>query len=110
MRRLVYMLVAISLLVAACGGDSTSTSTAPAAGASDTVSDVTPSTEPAPDSTANTTGTATTDTTEEPSAGPITTDFDGPTAADFTIDLNKTGSFTLSEEARPVYLVFWAEW
>ena len=29
---------------------------------------------------------------------------------DFTIDLNATGTFTLSEEARPVYMVFWAEW
>lgn len=110
MRRLVYMLVALSLLLAACGGDSTSTSATPDAGGSEIGPDVTPPTESAPDSPASTAGTSTTDPVEEPPAGPISTDFDGPAAADFTIDLNKTGSFTLSEEARPVYLVFWAEW
>ncbi len=34
----------------------------------------------------------------------------GPPAPDFTLALGDGRSFTLSEEARPVYLVFWAEW
>ena len=32
------------------------------------------------------------------------------TAPDFTLALGDGGTFVLSEEARPVYLVFWAEW
>lgn len=31
-------------------------------------------------------------------------------APDFTLGLGDGGTFVLSEEARPVYLVFWAEW
>jgi hypothetical protein len=31
-------------------------------------------------------------------------------APDFTLALGDGGTFILSEEARPVYLVFWAEW
>lgn len=33
-----------------------------------------------------------------------------PVAPDFTLDLGDGGSFTLSQGAKPVYLVFWAEW
>lgn len=33
-----------------------------------------------------------------------------PTAPDFSLPLGDGGTFLLSEEARPVYLVFWAEW
>jgi hypothetical protein len=35
---------------------------------------------------------------------------EGPAAPDFTIALGDGGSFTLSEEAKPVYMIFWAEW
>jgi hypothetical protein len=31
-------------------------------------------------------------------------------APDFTLELGEDGTFTLSEGAKPVYLVFWAEW
>ncbi len=34
----------------------------------------------------------------------------GDAAPDFTLGLGDGGTFVLSEEARPVYLVFWAEW
>jgi hypothetical protein len=33
-----------------------------------------------------------------------------PDAPDFSLALGGGGTFVLSEEARPVYLVFWAEW
>jgi hypothetical protein len=33
-----------------------------------------------------------------------------PVAPDFTLGLGDGGTFVLSEEARPIYLVFWAEW
>jgi hypothetical protein len=34
----------------------------------------------------------------------------GPLAPDFTLTLGDGGTYTLSEGAKPVYLVFWAEW
>lgn len=39
-----------------------------------------------------------------------TTLSDRPLAPDFTLELGDGGSYTLSEGAKPVYLVFWAEW
>ena len=35
---------------------------------------------------------------------------DGPAAPDFVLALGDGGSYTLSDGAKPVYLVFWAEW
>ncbi len=35
---------------------------------------------------------------------------DGPPAPDFTLALADGRSFTLSEEAKPVFMIFWAEW
>lgn len=36
---------------------------------------------------------------------------DGVTPApDFSLELGDGGTFTLSEETRPVFMVFWAEW
>jgi hypothetical protein len=34
----------------------------------------------------------------------------GPEARDFTLALEPSGEFVLSEEAKPVYMIFWAEW
>ncbi len=107
MRRLAALFVLLSLVLAACG-DAATTTTIDAA-------DVPVPSDPG-STAADLQGPVTTesgdvstpDDTDAPP--PIATDFDGPVAADFTIDLNKTGTFTLSEEARPVYLVFWAEW
>ena len=42
---------------------------------------------------------------EAPSPNP-----DRPIAPDFELALSDGGTFTLSAETRPVYLVFWAEW
>ncbi len=59
----------------------------------------------------------TSDTTTLPGAGETTTSqgettttSDRELAPDFTLELGDGGSYTLSEGARPVYLVFWAEW
>ena len=35
---------------------------------------------------------------------------DGPLAPDFTMALAGGGTFTLSEQMKPVYLIFWADW
>lgn len=34
----------------------------------------------------------------------------GEAAPDFILELGNGGTFVLSEEARPVFMVFWAEW
>jgi len=65
MNRLIMMLVAFALLVAACSGDNA------------------------------------TDATEV---------LDAPPAKDFTLALEPSGEFVLSQEVKPVYMVFWAEW
>jgi hypothetical protein len=35
---------------------------------------------------------------------------DGEDAPDFSLALGEGGTFILSEETRPVFLLFWAEW
>jgi cytochrome oxidase Cu insertion factor (SCO1/SenC/PrrC family) len=35
---------------------------------------------------------------------------DGPLAPDFTLTLADGSMFTLSQEQKPVYIIFWAEW
>ena len=35
---------------------------------------------------------------------------EGPVAPDFTLALEPSGEFVLSQEVKPVYMVFWAEW
>jgi len=34
----------------------------------------------------------------------------GPVAPDFTMALADGGTFTLSDQAMPVYMIFWADW
>jgi peroxiredoxin len=35
---------------------------------------------------------------------------DAPPAPDFTLALDDGSEFVLSDEQKPVYVVFWAEW
>lgn len=48
--------------------------------------------------------------TSTTSPGAAETDHDRELAPDFTLALADGGVYTLSQEAKPVYLVFWAEW
>jgi hypothetical protein len=77
MNRLIMILVAFALVVAACSGAADETS--------DSGMDNGPSTEAKA-------------AAEE------------PTAPDFTLALEPSGEFVLSQEVKPVYMVFWAEW
>ena len=61
-----------------------------------------PSSATAPSTTASPEGPA--ETTPRP---PVP---DGPAAPDFTLALGDGRSFTLSDEAQPVFMIFWAEW
>lgn len=56
-------------------------------------------------------GTAPGDVPTTSAADPeTTTTSDREVAPDFTLELGDGGHYTLSEGAKPVYLVFWAEW
>ena len=109
MRKLV-LLLALVLVISACGG----------------VSGDSGQTTAAPGSTSATQETAApTDTAEsaDPPASDVTTgadapdepaeqapSFDGPPAPDFELALADGSNFSLSAEQKPVYVVFWAEW
>jgi hypothetical protein len=92
-------LVAFGILAAACGGgtvtqDSFETSLP-------TTATVAATDEEAPVTTAGIDPTTT--------AAPAVV-VDGPPAPDFALALDDGRGFILSEEQRPVYMVFWAEW
>lgn len=87
MRRVTPWLLALVVLTASCGGTSN-----PSVGVSDTAAD----------------GATTSSVTETTEGGSI----EGPTAPNFTLALGSDGadSYTLADGAKPVFMVFWAEW
>jgi hypothetical protein len=98
-------LVAFGILAAACGGgtvtqDSFETSLP-------TTATVAATDEEAPVTTAGIDPTTTTATTATAAPAVVV---DGPPAPDFALALDDGRGFILSEEQRPVYMVFWAEW
>ncbi|MEX0826674.1 MAG: hypothetical protein WD184_08015 [Acidimicrobiia bacterium] len=99
MRR-VTGLVAVALVFAAC---STPTSTEPTAAETTAAGGVTTTAAPTTTGASGSTvpGAVTTTSRVAP---------DGEAAPDFTLALGEGGEFTLSDEQKPVYMVFWAEW
>lgn len=104
MRRTLLALVVISMMAVACGDDSSARPDGEAGSTTTAPADATPSTV-TPTTSAPTTGTA-----GQTSSTTTTVSDDRPVAPDFSLDLGAGGTFVLSEETRPVYLVFWAEW
>ena len=107
MRTSVIGLLLFAVLGVACGGgnDPAGSATGTDSGASTvgTMSAESPGTQGAPDATEPPAEDA------ESVAAP-TPRLDGPSAPDFTLPLAGGGEFTLSAAAKPVYMVFWAEW
>lgn len=88
----------LALVATACSADEGAPATTRVgATSSSVVSDTT-----TPPDDRQTTTTSAPDATETTSGRPV--------APDFTLELGDGGSYTLSEGAKPVYLVFWAEW
>ncbi len=76
--------------------------TSPSTTAAPDTSQTSPSTSEAPEGDESPTSTT---ATSQPAP-----QVEGPAAPDFTLTLADGSTFTLSEEQKPVYLVFWAEW
>ena len=96
-RLIVRRAITLLVLVAACGG------TAPAPG---------PAPEPGPPEATPPSTVASGPTVTPPgqTGSSTTAAHNREPAPDFTLELGEGGSYTLSEGAKPVYLVFWAEW
>ena len=96
------MLVALVVVAAtACSGAATDSAVTTAGATAPTEA---PATSDAPAATGVVPGDAT---------APTTTDRvrpEGRDAPDFALALGQGGEFSLSSEAKPVYMVFWAEW
>ena len=103
---------AIALVAAACGDSSSEDgpeTSSTVAGAPETTA--TPQGDGAADATATTAGES--DGGQDPTTAAATEAppvVDGPEAPDFALTLGSGDTFVLSDEQKPVYLVFWAEW
>lgn len=105
MRTAVVPVLALALIVGACGDATTS----PTGSAEVAVTTTIPAAE---GGAGTTTAPAATTAPAPATAAPMTTAPvpGGPVAPDFTLALGTGGQFSLRAETRPVFLVFWAEW
>lgn len=101
----ISLVLAMLLMLAACSSGTSETT-----GGSTTTSAATASTEPSSSVTEPDGGAEETPTTSTSQAADPSPQVEGPVAPDFTFALADGSAFTLSEEQKPVYLVFWAEW
>lgn len=108
--RIVPLLIGFALVVAACGGGAADTATSverPSAsgGSNAATTSAVPSTEPGTPPATEQTGETTQPAAERPAPDP-----NREIAPDFDLLLSDGSTFVLSEETRPVFMVFWAEW
>lgn len=98
------MMAALAVVAASCSNGTDATSPSEEAPSTTAVAQ----SEPGVSTTATTVPDSTLPESEAPQD--TTAPVSGPPAPDFTITLDDGTEFTLSEEQKPVYLVFWAEW
>jgi hypothetical protein len=108
MKRILLVLASFALVVAACSGsaDGGSSDTSAANTAAGTVASSTIAQEPSSDTSEPTPSSTEAPTTSSEAKPPP----EGPPARDFTLALEPSGEFVLSQEVKPVYMIFWAEW
>jgi hypothetical protein len=103
------LLAALALIAAACGGSADLAQTP-----STVATTAAPVAQADSEQAASTTDAPVLDNAEQagspdPTSAPSPS-FDGPPAPDFELALGDGGTFRLSDEQKPVYVVFWAEW
>ncbi len=109
MRRLILLIGTLALVAASCAsGSDTASSTPDSSESPATTSPVTIA--PVTTTPVTTSPVTTSPGSEAPATTATSSPVDGPAAPDFTLALGDGGEFTLSEEQKPVYLIFWAEW
>ena len=96
MRRLLFSLALAAMVLSACSDPATVDSSTP--------------TDPGTPTTGATATTTLPDTGSTSAPGTTGTTSDRPVAPDFTLALGEGGTFHLADGAKPVYMVFWAEW
>jgi hypothetical protein len=117
MIRRLALALGLVMVITACGGDDGSTDTGAQptaatthAAADDSMADEAMDDDPMDDESMEDTGAdAGSETPADDGAADLPT-IEGPAAPDFTLALGDGGTYTLSEAAKPVYMVFWAEW
>ncbi len=108
LRRRASLVSVLALVLAACGGGQTDAVVPVATTAASAVA-ATDSTGPATTSSGGGSGTIEATTPASPGERPAPNP-DREIAPDFTLNLGSGSTFVLSEETRPVFMVFWAEW
>jgi hypothetical protein len=104
-RRLHLLTAALALVVVACAAEDAGPTATTEGGQLSTSQPSDSGSGELPDSAEEP---APTTTTTAPEATETTSG--RPSAPDFSLELGEGGTYTLSGGAKPVYLVFWAEW
>lgn len=100
MRRIAAVSV-FALLASACASTTSVSTTASTTAETSTTAATAPSSSSTAGTGTTVPGVTSTTVRERP---------EGDVAPDFTLALGEGGEFTLSDEQKPVYMVFWAEW
>jgi hypothetical protein len=104
MKRLALML-AVATVAAACSSSADDPVVAETSDGADTSQTTTSVSTPQGDSTTDSIGDDGATLVPNQTIAP-----EGPAAPDFTMALANGDTFTLSEQATPVYMIFWADW
>jgi hypothetical protein len=108
MKRILIVLAVLAMVAAACSSSSVEgtpeTSTADAVAPPETVETATE--EPSAGSSVPPSSPPETATSASESNSPS----ERPPARDFNLALEPSGEFVLSQEVKPVFMIFWAEW
>lgn len=113
--RKTLLIFVFALLAAACGGAGSSDSTPAPADTSEAAPVEVGSTPAGSENASGTDDTAAPGDSDdtvaaEDAEAAAPPSFDGPPAPDFELALADGSTFSLADEKKPVYMVFWAEW
>lgn len=115
LRKPILLAIALTLTTVACGEAAADTTSQPAPSSSvastvpaSSEESGTPPSQPAGPTTSTTAAGA--GSPAEPDDPGVPVPDDAQAAPDFELTLGEGGTFSLSAEQKPVYLVFWAEW